>query len=64
MKEAEERKKERLRIAKMPSIQLISTFEQLLNKGAGKDSIPLIWYRDEILDRCVASKKNKWRISK
>ena len=58
MKEAEERKRERLRIAKMPSIQLISTFEQLVRDGAGVANIPLIWYRDEILDRCVVTKDN------
>jgi hypothetical protein len=53
MKEAEERKRERLRITKMSSTRLIMTFEQLIREGAGKASIPLLWYRDEILDRCV-----------
>ena len=46
-------KKERLKISKMPSTRIIMTFEQLIREGAGKDSIPLMWYRDEILNRCV-----------
>ena len=66
MKEAEERKNERLEISKMSSIQLISTFEQLVRNGAGVANVPLIWYRDEILDRCVESsimkrREGKWK---
>ena len=48
----------------MPSIQLISTFEQLVRNGAGVANIPLMWYRDEILDRCVASKNTIEEVSK
>lgn len=46
-------KRERLKISEMPSIRVIMTFEQLVREGAGPDSIPLLWYRDEILSRCV-----------
>ena len=42
MKEAEERKKERLEISKMLSIRLILTFEQLIRDGAGYSSTPLM----------------------
>ena len=51
--EQEEWRMERLKISKMPSTRIIMTFEQLIREGAGKDSVPLLWYRDEILNRCV-----------
>lgn len=56
MKTLDEVFEERLKIRKMSSSQLITTFEQLIRKGAGVDSVPFIWYKDEILSRCVASK--------
>ena len=46
-------KRERLKISKMPSTRIILMFEKLVKEGAGPDSIPLLWYRDEILSRCV-----------
>ena len=50
-------KRERTKILKMPSTRIIMTFEQLIREGAGVSSIPLLWYRDEILNRCVVSKE-------
>ena len=50
---------EREKIAKMSSIRIISTFEQLIRNGAGRHSIPLLWYRNEILDRCVKYKEGE-----
>ena len=50
---------ERENIAKMSSIRIISTFEQLIRNGAGGYSIPLLWYRDEILNRCVKCKEGE-----
>ena len=46
-------KRERLKISKMSSTRVIMTFEQFVRKGAGPASVPLLWYRDEILSRCV-----------
>lgn len=64
MKEEQRKRKEewvveREKIAKMSSIRIISTFEQLIRNGAGPDSIPLLWYRDEILNRCVKYKERE-----